>query len=111
MRFPVALLVSLALIASASLFEVEEMPEHHGYRHVDGAAEGHHHGDTDDHHDEPGSPCHHHEAQACGGHGLDFAAGSFLSIDQPTIAGLFRLPVVRPDNPPTLRLILHVPIA
>ena len=114
MRSPASVFVCVALLASALFIEdvdLEEATGRHGVRHVDGAAEGHHHGDADDHHDDDGSPCHHHEAQACGGHGQDVASTPSGVMTRPELTRLFRLPVVRPDDPPSLCLILHVPIA
>jgi hypothetical protein len=41
----------------------------HEPSHPDPSDAGHQHGDADDHHDAPNTPCHHHDTHSCSGHG------------------------------------------
>jgi len=113
MRWAPTVLLAMSLMASSASFETMELPEadHHGYRHVESGSEGHHHGDTDDHHETPGSPCHHHESQICTGHGQDLADGALVSIIEPGLTQLFQLVTVEPTDRHSLYLIFHIPIA
>ena len=114
MPWVATVLLAMSLVASTSYFEATELPEagdHHGFRQVEDGSDGHHHGDTDDHHETPGSPCHHHESQICTGHGQDLADGALVSIIEPGLTQLFQLVTVEPTDRHSLYLIFHIPIA
>lgn len=66
------LLVLLGTVIKSEL----PLPElDHGYGHAaevshpDPSDAGHAHGDADDHHEAPNTPCHHHDTHSCSGHG------------------------------------------
>lgn len=111
MRTGWAVLAALSLAASSSTFEEPELPGHHGYRHVEGETAGHRHGDADDHHESPDSPCHHHETQICPGHAPELAVSQQISIIEPGLERLFRLVTIEPSDTPAVQRIFHIPIA
>lgn len=47
-----------------------------GVTHADPADAEHRHGDADDHHDAPNTPCHHHDTHSCSGHGSVLIMGA-----------------------------------
>jgi hypothetical protein len=107
------ILVSLSLLAGAFAVEDSELPDSahpHGVRHVEHSFDGHHHGDADDHHESPDSPCHHHETQACFGHGVDLAGTALARLPEPELALRLTLFTIRPVDPPSLIQIFHIPI-
>lgn len=106
-------LLSASLAASSAAFEEAELPDadHQGVVHVDDDSAGHHHGDEDDSHETPDSPCHHHEDHICSGHGQDLAICTRVSIVDPGTAVIFRLVTTRPTDLPTVHRIFHIPIA
>ncbi len=65
--------LGIALILSASpladTFPHDDGPDHHEHDGVsDAASPAHTHGDADDHHETPDSPCHHHVLHCCCAH-------------------------------------------
>lgn len=107
------ILTALGLLGSSALFEEADLPDaaHHGLRHVEGDVAGHHHGDPDDHHETPDSPCHHHETQICFGHAHDYTVSASISIVEPGAAELFNLITINPSENYSIHLIFHIPIA
>jgi hypothetical protein len=104
---------ALGLLGSPAAFEEAELSDfqHHGFRHVDGDASGHHHGDADDHHESSDSPCHHHETEICLGHGHELAVTPEISIVEPGAAEPFAIPSVTPSNDVSIHTVFHIPIA
>ena len=68
------LLVLLGTLIKSDL-PLPELDLDHGHAHAPGVSHadpsdsGHEHGDEDDHHDAPNTPCHHHDTHSCTGHG------------------------------------------
>jgi ABC-type nickel/cobalt efflux system permease component RcnA len=85
--------------------------EHSGWSDAHPGQGAHSHGDSDDHHDKPNSPCHHHIIHCCCGHAhAMLAAGSVLSMVQKQPERLDVLSSKVKDEP-ILRRFFHVPIA
>jgi hypothetical protein len=105
--------LALSLVASPAAFEEAGLldADHLGLIHVDDGSEGHHHGDADDKHETPDSPCHHHQDHICSGHGQDLAICTRISIVDPGPAHRFKLITVRPTELPSIHRIFHIPIA
>lgn len=82
---------------------------HPGLTHPEGG-DGHRHGDPDDHHETPGSPCHHHEHSCCGGVSLL----ALVAMETQDVAGpgvRLRLPRTYLDSLPAARETFHVPLS
>ena len=79
---------------------------------VAGTATGHAHGDADDRHETPDSPCHHHqESHCCCAHLPTLTLAQGLEWDLHRVSEAFTLGnSTRLDESPT-RELFHVPIA
>ena len=74
-------------------------------------APGHAHGDEDDHHESPDSPCHHHqESHCCCTHVPTLTTASAFAPESPRIGLLFSLVGTRVRLDPSLHEFFHVPI-
>lgn len=109
------LIAGLFVISSVAVSTeiLDSGPEHHGHQGGSDAAvsdPGHSHGDSDDHHKTPDSPCHHHLMHCCCIHGNSVVAwGSYI----PGLDGAsspFFLPTTLPSCEPCSSKVLHVPI-
>jgi hypothetical protein len=117
MRRLTVLGVSLAMVLSASLATGEDLEEavadhedHPGL--IDAAGDaGHQHGDADDHHETPESPCHHHETHLCCSHAPALAPGECAGVQLSQYSQRFIPPAFRVDVEPSVRRTFHVPIA
>ncbi len=108
---------ALALVLSTSVPAGTELPEavadhghHPGLGHPAEGEGNHEHGDADDHHETPNSPCHHHDTHTCCTQSTAFAlvnspAGLDLGIS-------FRIlvPKIQPYAPLSVVDLLHVPV-
>lgn len=90
---------------------VAEHDRHPGLGHPAGDEGNHEHGDSDDHHKTPESPCHHHDTHSCCTQGptlalivasMDLEPGNATRIPVPKLQAFARFSVVE---------FLHVPIA
>jgi len=102
----------LALIGG--VFRPDPAPEldhEPGQVHADPADSNHRHGDEDDHHDAPNTPCHHHESHSCIGHGsvhmmiTDAAAMNSASWQRFVAADVVASSTI------TSKKLFHVPLA
>jgi len=73
--------------------------------------ESHHHGDADDRHDGPGSPCEHQAAHCCCGHVTAAEVLDLSSSGEGNLSLMERTPSPEPASEPSDRSVLHVPIA
>jgi len=92
---------------------LERTGDHHEHSNMlDAPADGsHQHGDKDDHHDSPNSPCDHHVLHCCCGHVHVLSAPSVPS-DQSTEDSLaLKAIALTPRFELSVDRILHVPIA
>jgi hypothetical protein len=72
---------------------------------------GHRHGDEDDHHETPDSPCHHHDSHTCCTNAPMLAlADVSVAFDAP-LRRFIPAPWTPADVPPTARELFHVPLA
>jgi hypothetical protein len=71
----------------------------------------HAHGDSDDHHDNPKSPCHHHIVHCGCSHSPIFPPGGAGFAPVPQIAHEFALAISRPNSQFTLTSTFHIPIS
>ncbi len=72
---------------------------------------GHAHGDSDDHHESPNSPCDHHVLHCCCGH-VHVLASAYLAFGANTeVASHVRTIASDPCINPSVERILHIPIA
>lgn len=118
MRIAQALLMIVALLFSPLFLEkagAETLSgphhEHPESREASPNALGHEHGDYDDHHSSPDSPCHHHELHCCCSHAHNVLPTNLTSLGNPTASRRIRIHSLQPHIPPTLKSLLHVPIA
>lgn len=114
MRAIVAALVAGALVGSASTSNqtLEEMRGHQPgvvHPHPDDAS--HAHGDADDHHESPDSPCHHHDLHSCAdaGPSLGLLPDGALVISR--ISERFVPAETARVLEPTTHTLFHVPLA
>lgn len=107
-----ALLLSPAAPADERLEEaVADHDQHPGLGHPAGDDARHEHGDADDHHETPDSPCHHHDTHTCCAPGVTLAlAGDALSADAGT-ATRVPVPTLFVHASPSVVEFLHVPLA
>jgi hypothetical protein len=106
-RLVIALVSASAVIAGAGV--IEDHHEHAGLTDADPFAEGHHHGDADDHHDGPDSPCHHHVFH-CGCTALGAMATEPAGAAIELGSARCEIADVTPHVPPRVHLLLHVPL-
>ena len=109
------LMVALFAVSSLALSaEVQETgSDHHGHPSgSDGAVSdpGHSHGDSDDQHDTPESPCHHHLMHCCCVHGPALAGSGPSIPGRDGASSRFSLPTTSPSSEPCASRVLHVPI-
>lgn len=92
----------------------DEAAGHHEHGNLLDAAPGqagHAHGDTDDHHESPNSPCDHHVLHCCCGH-VHVLASAFVAFSaNAEIASPIRTLASDPCINPSVERILHIPIA
>lgn len=72
---------------------------------------GHAHGDTDDHHDSPTSPCDHHVLHCCCGHVHVLATPVVAFNAYAEVASSIHTLASDPCINPSVERILHIPIA
>ena len=97
-----------------SLFPSEIAPDHHEHPEVSDAREGegsHSHGDADDHHETPDSPCHHHVVQCCCAHSHVLYQVGANGLKESRVALRIDPFTVELNSDPALKSIFHVPIA
>ena len=118
MRIAYVLVIVLALIFSPSFLEKagleEYLSSHHEHPGItDASADdpGHEHGDADDHHSSPDSPCHHHAVHCCCSHSHNILPMDLIGLGIPSVSRRISVPAVQMDIPPSLKSILHVPLA
>lgn len=115
MRILVAL-VSIALAASRPPFDpalnVDHSHEDHpGLVGVAGDHPGHQHGDADDHHETPDSPCHHHQAHLCCGQVPNFTPALCSGLELTKTSQRCAPLEIRARSTPSVRRHFHIPIA
>jgi len=115
---PWILLLSVALVLAGGVpadsedhgaFETEGA--HAGMLHVPDDHHGHAHGDADDHHETPDSPCHHHEDHACCSSGPAVAMVAETGTLPEWTGILVSLPPMIDRVEPRVELPFHIPIA
>lgn len=110
-----ALIAALFLIsASGAESTVEAQTEHHEHPGVSDmvpSAEGHAHGDSDDHHESPEDDCHHHVVHCCCGHSHASATASVGELAFKRASSRFAIPLLSSVSTPIATDLLHVPIA
>lgn len=80
---------SVSTLAMDAADGEESHTNHHEHPGLSDAAPdeaGHAHGDSDDHHENPESPCHHHVLHCCCGHAHGMLAGGAASAMLPEAA-------------------------
>ena len=111
-------IVALALIFSPSLLESEELEEamgsHHEHPGISDASPvdpDHEHGDADDHHSSPDSPCHHHVVHCCCSHAHTVLTMDVMGLGTPEESRRITDAPIQVDIPPSVKSLLHVPLA
>ena len=111
-------IVALALIFSPSLLESEELEEamgsHHEHPGISDASPvdpDHEHGDADDHHSSPDSPCHHHVVHCCCSHAHTVLTMDVMGLGTPDESRRITDAPIQVDIPPSVKSLLHVPLA
>lgn len=113
-----AVLSGICLISGAALPAEDSLTSavaahdlHPGLGHPEEGEGEHRHGDPDDHHETPDSPCHYHDEHTCCNAsqvlGLPGASTSFESAS----AGYPAIPSHEPPHEPVARELFHVPLA
>ncbi|MBI4563791.1 MAG: hypothetical protein HY716_03740 [Planctomycetes bacterium] len=109
--------LALALILATSGSDHAELAaavadhDHHlGLGHPAEGEGNHYHGDADDHHETPDSPCHHHDTHTCCPSGVTLALTIECSIEESWNAVRIRVPLLHTHHPPSVVDILHVPV-
>jgi len=107
----VGLLILFINASPVSVFGELDHHEHSGVTDASPSHPGHAHGDADDHHNDPDSPCHHHVIH-CGCHlgEVMIPADGPGSIDAQILWGM-SLPILYLHCDPNLVHPFHVPIA
>lgn len=110
----IGFVVLLSLGAAGVVEPNEELQGHHEHPGISDASTsdaGHAHGDSDDHHETPNTPCHHHVVHCCCGHVHVMLAGNSLYAIRELESE--RLEALNPhsNEDPALRRFFHVPIA
>ena len=111
-QFLVAALFAISSVALSSELQ-DTGSEHHRHPGGDDRAvsdSGHSHGDSDDQHDTPGSPCHHHLMHCCCVHGLAFLGSGTSIPGRDGASSQFSLLTTSPYFEPCSSRVLHVPI-
>jgi hypothetical protein len=85
--------------------------EHSGWADAHAGQGAHSHGDSDDHHDQPNSPCDHHVIHCCCGHVHVMLAGSSILSDVPKRPERLDVLETQVKVEPILRRLFHVPLA
>ena len=112
----------LAILVAASVLgttlvdteaALERAEDHHEHGSLlDAPSDGsHQHGDEDDHHESPDSPCDHHVMHCCCGHVHVIAAAVFGLTVRAETSQVLKAPSVAPEIDPSIERILHIPIA
>ncbi len=105
------LMMSTSLVASDLMVEaISDHHEHPGLTDAGPDAGDHRHGDSDDHHDSPQSPCHHHIAHCGCAHPILTATETGLA-QIPEVARGFLLALATPPSEFALSSTFHIPIA
>ena len=103
------LLASLFPVNNPRDADVLSHAEHPGLGHPEEGAGDHRHGDPDDHHESPDSPCHHHEHTCCNAGPVLGLPGASTTIESFT-CGYLAIPCQAPRLLPTARELFHVPL-
>ncbi len=111
-----AILVAVSVLGTTLVdteAALERTEDHHEHGNLlDAPADGiHQHGDEDDHHETPDSPCDHHVMHCCCGHVHVIAAAVLGSTVRAEDSRYLKAPFVTPKIDPSIEQILHIPIA
>ena len=85
--------------------------EHRGVSDAHAEDPGHGHGDPDDHHETPDSPCHHHVVHCCCSHSHGFIAESLPGLPPTGPSRRISSLIFQDELPPLPKSIFHIPIA
>ena len=117
MRKTIALAASLFFLSTWAVADESaamrglDHDRHPGLSHPEEGDEGHRHGDSDDHHETPDSPCHHHDEHSCCNSGQALGLPSAAQEIERRSNGFVSIPCLEPRVLPSVRELLHVPLA
>ena len=111
-------LLIVVLFLTSAFATASELPEAEGDHHEHGSltdvtssAEGHAHGDSDDHHESPGDDCHHHVMHCCCGHSHAASTMTLAGLSDTPNCTRLAIPLHFSASTAFTTELLHVPIA
>ncbi len=111
--FALALGIFLAPLGMDASEPEEDRQGHHEHPGISDAAAGgtHAHGDSDDHHDAPNTPCHHHIIHCCCSHSHVMVSGNVLGFVEFGQSQILHISEVAVLLTPAVQVHFHIPIA